>query len=125
VGGGSLASAQLQLYIGSNPGNWGPTGRTVDLYRLDAGWVERAVTWNCADDAMPTNATPDCATQWNGGTMKDDATDSVVITDASSGWVHFDVTADVLAFLAGGADDGWLIRKAAAWLLGPGGLYNR
>ena len=40
VGGGSLASAQLQLYVGSNPGNWGPTGRTVDLYRLDASWVE-------------------------------------------------------------------------------------
>ncbi|HVR09516.1 MAG TPA: hypothetical protein VMW75_15840, partial [Thermoanaerobaculia bacterium] len=42
VGSGSLASAQLQLYIGTNAANWGPTGRTVDAYRVDAAWVERA-----------------------------------------------------------------------------------
>src|SRR5579862_7355297 len=40
VGGGSLASAQIQLYVGANAANWGPTGRTLDAYRLDAAWVE-------------------------------------------------------------------------------------
>ena len=34
VGGGSLASAQLQMYVGANAGNWGTTGRTVDVYQL-------------------------------------------------------------------------------------------
>src|ERR1700720_156437 len=111
VGGASLASAQLQLYIGANAANWGPTGRTVDAYRVDADWVERAATWSCADDTDLTNAVPDCATPWNGGTIEDDASDTVVLTNASAGWIQFDVTADVQAFLAGTENDGWLIQK--------------
>ncbi len=111
VGGGSLASAQLRLYIGTNGGNWGTTGRTVDVYRADASWTEMGATWNCAVDANPANSVADCATPWNGGTIEDDATDTVVVTNTSSGWIQFDVTADVQAFLAGTANDGWLLEK--------------
>ena len=111
VGGGSLATATLQVYIGSNAANWGATGRTVDVYRLDTAWTEGGATWNCAIDSDPGNSQADCAAQWNGGTAEDEATDTIVVTNASQGWVQFDVTADVAAFLAGTADDGWLIEK--------------
>lgn len=125
VGGGSLASAQLQLYIGTNAANWGPTGRTVDAYRVDAAWVERAATWNCANDTNLANAAPDCATQWNGGTIETDASDSIVLTNASAGWIQFDVTADVQAFLAGTEDDGWLIQKTDEGQAGRVDLVSR
>jgi hypothetical protein len=125
VGGGSLASAQLQLYIGAKAANWGPTGRTVDAYRLDAAWVERAATWNCGDDTNLANAVPDCATQWNGGTIEGDASDTVVLTNASGGWIQFDVTADVQAFLAGTADEGWLIQKTDEGQAGRVDLVSR
>lgn len=111
VGSGSLATATLRLYIGGNSGNWGTAGRTVDVYRVDAAWTETGATWNCANDSNPGRSTPDCATQWNGGTAEEEATDTVVITGSSAGWVQFDVTADVQAVLAGVPDYGWLIEK--------------
>jgi hypothetical protein len=125
VGGGSLASAQLELYIGTNAANWGPTGRTVDAYRVDAAWSESAATWNCANDTNLTNGAPDCATQWNGGTIETDASDTVVLTNASNGWIRFDVTADVQAFLAGTENDGWLIQKTDEGQTGRVDLVSR
>jgi hypothetical protein len=125
VGGGSLASAQLQLYIGTNAANWGTTGRTVDAYRVDAAWVESAATWNCGDDTNLANAAPDCATQWSGGMTEDDASDTVVLTNASAGWIQFDVTPDVQAFLAGTVDDGWLIQKTDEGQAGRVDLVSR
>ena len=125
VGSGSLASAQLQLYIDSNAANWGPTGRTADLYRLDAAWSESGATWNCANDANPGNGAADCAAPWSGGTVEDDASDTVVLTNTSSGWIQFDVTADVQAFLAGTADDGWLLQKTDEGQAGRVELVSR
>jgi hypothetical protein len=125
VGGGSLATATLQVYIGSNAANWGATGRTVDVYRLDAGWTETGATWNCATDSAPGNGQADCAAQWSGGTAEDEATDTIVVTNASQGWVQFDVTADVAAFLAGTADDGWLIEKTDEGQAGRVDLVSR
>jgi hypothetical protein len=125
VGGGSLATATLQVYIGSNAANWGATGRTVDVYRLDAGWTEAGATWNCGIDSDPGNGQADCAPQWNGGTAEDEATDTIVVTNASQGWVQFDVTADVAAFLAGTADEGWLIEKTDEGQAGRVDLVSR
>jgi len=125
VGSGSLASAQLQLYIGTNAANWGPTGRTVDAYRVDAAWVERAATWNCADDTNLANAAADCPAPWSGGTTEDDASDTVVVTNASSGWIQFDVTADVQAFLNGTENDGWLLQKTDEGQAGRVELVSR
>ena len=69
---------------------------------------------------------PDCATQWNGGTIEDDASDTAVLTGASSGWIQFDVTADVQAFLAGAAaNHGWLIRKTDEGQAGRVDLVSR
>jgi PKD repeat protein len=125
VGGGSLATATLQVYIGSNAANWGATGRTVDVYRLDAGWTEAGATWNCGIDSDPGNGQADCAAQWNGGTAEDEATDTILVTNASQGWVQFDVTADVAAFLAGAADDGWVIEKTDEGQAGRVDLVSR
>ncbi len=125
VGGGSLASAQLQLYVGTNGANWGATGRSVDVYRLDAAWAEAAATWNCAYDTNLANTAPDCAAPWAGGTVEEDASDTVVVTNATSGWIQFDVTADVQAFLAGTENDGWLLRKTDEGQVGRVDLVAR
>lgn len=110
VGAGSLASATLELTV-EKATNWGSEGRTVDIHRLMADWSELGATWNCPDDTTPSNSSPNCAAQWDGGLFAEDATDSLLHTNDLSGTVQFDVTADVQAFLSGTANFGWLIKK--------------
>jgi PKD repeat protein len=109
VGSGSLASATLELYV-TDSGGWGSDGRTIDLNRLTASWTENGATWNCADDTLPTNSAANCATQWSGGTFEAEASDSVLHTNTTSGYLQFNVTEDVRAFLAGTPNDGWLAK---------------
>jgi hypothetical protein len=111
VGSGRLVSASLELFVHS-ASNWGADGRPVEAHRLTADWTEAGVTWKCATDSNPANGKPDCATQWDGGSFEDDASDSIVQTSAEYLWVPFDVTADVAAFLSGTPNQGWLIAKA-------------
>jgi hypothetical protein len=134
VGGGSLASAQLQVFLGANAGNWGTTGRTVDIYQLTTAWTEAGATWNCASDPNPGHAGAGCTNPWAGGTPAQgangasgdgEATDTAVITNSTSGWVQFDVTSDVAAFLAGTANDGWLIQKTDEGQAGRIDLVSR
>ena len=112
VGSGSLVAAHLELFIESNGGGWGSTGRNVDAHKLTAAWTEAGVTWNCPEDTNPGNSSPDCPAQWAGGTFAPAATASVLHTNDLSGWVSFDVTADVAAQLAGGSGYGWLVKLA-------------
>ncbi len=111
VGSGSLVSAHLELVIAGNGDNWGPDGRTVDAHRLSAAWTEVGATWNCPVDANPGNSQPDCAAQWDGGGFEEEPSDTVLHTNGQAGAVRFEVTADVRAFLAGTANQGWLIKK--------------
>ncbi len=111
VGSGSLVSARLELFIASNAGNWGSDSRTVDAHGLTVAWTEPGATWNCPEDADPANGAPDCASQWNGGAFDEEPSDTVLHTNDLAGWIAFDVTADVAAFLAGGDLHGWLIKK--------------
>ncbi len=129
VGSASFASAQLQVYVTANAANWGTTGRTVDLYRVATPWTEAGATWSCASDPDPGHGGAGCPVPWSGGTPPTgvnsansangangidgdgEPTDTVVITNATAGWVQFDVTADVAAFLAGTANNGWLLQK--------------
>ena len=111
VGGGSLVSATLELTIDSIGNNWGPDGRMVDVHRLTTAWTEAGPTWNCADDSQPSNSSPDCDPEWDGGAFDEDATDSALHANGMSGTVAFDVTADVAAFLAGTPNHGWLLKK--------------
>lgn len=113
IGSGRLATATLSLYVQSNGNNWGSTGRTVDVHRLTVDWTEAGTTWNCPVDSQPTNSQPNCATQWDGGSFEDEPSDSVLHSNGTSGWVSYDVTADVGAFAAGtAANRGWLVKKS-------------
>ncbi|HEY2292365.1 MAG TPA: DNRLRE domain-containing protein, partial [Thermoanaerobaculia bacterium] len=111
VGNGSLASARLELYIESNSNNWSADGRTVDAHRLTASWSEPGATWNCGVDSNPGNSSADCATQWAGGQFAEEPSDTVLHTNGLTGWVRFDVTSDVLAFLSGTPNYGWIVKK--------------
>ena len=111
VGNGSLASARLELYIQSNSNNWDTEGRTVDAHRLTSSWSESGATWNCGIDSNPGNSSADCSTQWAGGQFAEEPSDTVLHTNGLSGWIRFDVTADVRAFLSGTANYGWIVKK--------------
>ena len=111
VGNGSLASARLELYIQSNSNNWSADGRTVDAHRLMANWSELGATWNCGVDSNPGNSNADCTTQWAGGQLAEEPSDTVLHTNGLTGWVRFDVTSDVLAFLSGTPNYGWIVKK--------------
>ncbi len=111
LAGATLVSAALELHIEKNGGNWGQQGRLVGAHRLTAAWTEQGATWNCPVDTNPSNSQPNCAAQWNGGSFAASPTASVLHTKDLTGWVSFDVTADVAAFAAGAPNRGWLIKK--------------
>jgi hypothetical protein len=61
----------------------------------------------------------DCSPTWKGGTFGP-VTDSVLHTNATTGEVSFDVTADVVA-----GDSAWLIKKADENTPGRANYYSR
>ncbi len=111
VGSGNLVGARLEFYLQSNANNWSTEGRTVDAHRLTANWTEAGATWNCGVDSIPSNSSPNCATQWAGGQFAEEPSDTVLHTNGLTGWIQFDVTADVLAFLSGTQNFGWIVKK--------------
>ncbi|MGH7484308.1 MAG: DNRLRE domain-containing protein, partial [bacterium] len=111
LGGATVVSASLELHVEKNGRNWGKTGRTVDAHRLTAAWTESGATWNCPSDSNATNNNPDCAAKWGGGSFAATPSASVLLTRDLTGWVSYDVTADVAAFATGGPDFGWLLKK--------------
>jgi hypothetical protein len=128
VGGGTLASAQLELTIVDNADNWGPSGRTIDAHRLTQAWTELGATWNCAHDTDPGNPVPDCSTEaWEMSTTGPNpwmtpATATVLMTNGVRGVVRFDVTADVAAFLSGATSNyGWVLKRTDE---GPSGSVD-
>ncbi|OGO50865.1 MAG: hypothetical protein A2148_07885 [Chloroflexi bacterium RBG_16_68_14] len=126
AGGRTLRSATLQLYIETNGDNWGGSGRTVDAHRITTSWTELGATWNCPDDTNTSNGSADCPTQWNGGSFDATATDSFLITNGLTGWVEWDVTADVAAFLAStAANYGWIIKKTSEGAAGQVDFTSR
>ncbi|MCP4654207.1 MAG: DNRLRE domain-containing protein, partial [bacterium] len=70
IAGGSLVTAQLELYIESNADNWTPDGGEVAIHRLSSPWDELRATWKCAEDTDIYNSVPDCADPWDGGTFE-------------------------------------------------------
>lgn len=117
VGSGQLQSATLRLTIGRTADNWGPNWRTIDLHRMQHAWTETGATWHCAIDAVPTNQVADCSgeTEWDmrpaSGLWAQTRTAQAFVTNDLTGVIEFDVTADVLAFLAGAPNEGWVIKK--------------
>ncbi len=110
VMGGVLNSATLELFIEDNNGLWG-SGREVDVHALLEDWTESGVTFFCPDDTDTSNSTADCPVQWGGGNFNATATDSYLQTGSLTGTIQLDVTADVAAFLGGGDNFGWIVKK--------------
>ncbi len=118
VAGGTVTSARLQLTISNLGDNWSTAGRTIELHRMTQAWTELGATWNCATDSVPGNSKPDCtgATAWD---MDHSAAYPFVaetsatarLRNGQTGVVSFDVTADVLAWLSGQPNDGWVLKK--------------
>jgi hypothetical protein len=78
------------------------------------------VTWKCAIDSEIQNQQTDCSTHWDGATYSSIPTDTVTIfkdnpptgTVKTVGWIEFDVTEDLQAFLGSTEQNfGWIIRK--------------
>ena len=105
-----VQSATLELFVEFSTSTWG-SGREIDVHRLTTDWSETGVTWNCPIDTAPLNLDPDCAVQWAGGSFVATATDSYLHTDAFTGVVQLDVTADVQAFVSGTNNFGWILKK--------------
>lgn len=133
-----LVSARLELTITHNANNWGPSGRTISVYRLTSPWEEgngfvdqgsppnrgagSGATWECAVDANIANQARDCSgsTQWEMGKPNqpglhpwvEPATASVLITNDLTGTISFDVTDNVDAFLSEASENfGWIVKK--------------
>jgi RHS repeat-associated protein len=123
---GQLDVAYLALTVDDRrpASGWGHSGALVAAYALEERWTEGngayalsgsepgewdgdgiGVTWNCASDADISNATADCDTLWQGGSISDEAADSALHSDDMRGRVTWDVTTDVLA-----GKNAWLLR---------------
>ena len=124
-----LTSATLVLTINddNDPGQWGPSGRTVDAHRLLEAFVEgngkafglpnpdktrgtgSGVTWKCGIDTAIENQKADCVNPaWNGGNFEATASDQFLMTNGATGEATWDVTSDVIAGF-----DSWLIKKTS------------
>jgi hypothetical protein len=123
--GKTLQSATLKMFIIENSNSWG-SGRTIDLHLLRTDWTEGngkytldrfrgtgpGVTWNCPTDTNIANDNRDCSSRWTGGSFVSTANVRKTITNGLVGWIEFDVTKDVKAFLAGTNNNfGWIIKK--------------
>ena len=118
VGSGTVTAARLELTIADLGDNWSTAGRTIDLYRLTHDWTELGATWNCAVDSVPGNSRAECsgAAAWDmdhSGSYPWVATPTAtaLLKNGQTGVVTFDVTADVLAWLGGQPNDGWILKK--------------
>ncbi len=116
TGSGILQSAKLRLYIASNGNNWGSAGRTVNVHRITQAWMEPTATWNCPNDTNPINSAKDCAPDWQMGQSAQwpfaAPASGILHSNNQTGWVEWDVTSDVAAFLSGTVNNhGWIIRK--------------
>jgi hypothetical protein len=131
VGDDSLVVAILKIRIKSVVGSWGPSGSGVNLLRMTQQWTETGATWNCAIDSDTSNETKDCTTAaWSMGASPlpwaTPYTATVLLEGGESGWLEFDVTADVRAFVAGTSNNyGWILKKANENLSGRAAFRSR
>jgi hypothetical protein len=113
LGSSTVVSANLQLYVESNGGNWG-AGGILETHRMLTSWDETIATWNCATSAG-------CQSQWNGGLYALPPTSMAIQTNAETGWKSFDVTTDVGLMIESSEHFGWLLRKRS--YSGSGSLF--
>ncbi|MFC1507347.1 DNRLRE domain-containing protein [Thermoproteota archaeon] len=109
--GSTINTASLMLYNGGRSGD-DPAGRTFTAYRITNDWVETQATWN----SYRTGSSWDTA----GGDFSTDGASSTTVP-SSMGWMTWDVTAVVKAWIEGGQPNyGFLIRDLNEVLQDPG-----
>ena len=90
----------------------------LNAYRIPSswapgGWTETGITANCPHDTNTANAALNCpGGVWDTtgfGAMT--PTDQVLLNNDTRGWITFDVTADMAAFLEDTANHGWYVVK--------------
>ena len=107
---GRLTSSMLRLFVNQTLYNWGE-GRVLNLHRMTSDWSESTSTWRCADDLNLDNNKPDCAAEWDGGNYDPVPTATMLFRGTESGWIEFDVSADLERFLSGTPNYGWILKK--------------
>jgi hypothetical protein len=83
--------------------------RTYDIFRVGAVWVDSSISWTNQPPGSSSNSPPTSQRT----SSQDIGNVSGCATQSSATYVGFDVTADVVAFLGGTANDGWMIRDDA------------
>ena len=78
------------------------------------------VTWKCATDTEINNQHTNCSPEWNGASFNLTPTATITIfkdnpptgTVKTMGWIEFDVTSDLHAFINNSAQNyGWIVKK--------------
>lgn len=97
--------ATLRLWITALPS----TCRTYDIFRVQSSWSETGITWN--NQPFGTTLNNPASSQ---ATAQLVSVGSSTCTTTATGYVSFNVTSDVQAFVAGTAtNNGWMIRDDA------------
>lgn len=93
LAGCDVTAAQLSLYYASEA--FGGISPTLEIHRVTASWSESSVTWSSRSSGMPWTAA--------GGDFDAVATSAVTAQAAAFGWLSWDMSSLVTAWLAGTA----------------------
>ncbi len=109
--GSTVISATLTLQA-TSVGN-ATAIKNYGAHRILMSWTELGTTWNCGNDTNTANGSPDCPSEGGGwstaGTGYSTAATSVIPVTGTGAYT-WTVTADVAAFVSGGAGNyGWRI----------------
>jgi hypothetical protein len=132
-----LIKAELKVTTADNANNWGKNGdRTIGVHRLLEAWAEGdginsevpsrfrnrgagpGVTWNMAIDAEIANGKQDPGVPWvmakkgpNPWVPEPSGQSNILNSIGADSIFTWDVTTDVIGFLQGGDNMGWIIKK--------------
>jgi hypothetical protein len=107
---GAITSAHLLVHIKRNMRGWPANGSGLAAFALVQDFIEgnghsyrdhspsrgigSGVTYRCAIDSAIGNNAVDCQPTWDGGAFSPLPTDTVPVTNATTGTIASDVTAD-------------------------------
>jgi len=128
AGTSTIVSAKLVFVIADNKKGWRfiERGReragTLQLSRVTSAWTENGATWNCPSGTTVVKKKRVCA---GGPWSATGPVASATITNAATGTISFDVTADLKNILAGAVNDGWIVSPEAACAGGAADFFAR
>lgn len=131
IGSGTVMSATLTFSVAKSAG-LGKAGDTIELHRMTMPWTELGATWNCPNDTNTKNSIPNCVPKWDMDNPSSypftpSSTATALITKYTTNTVSFDITSDLVSFMAGTPNYGWIIKRANKGINVPGAIdfYSR